>query len=49
MTSCLIKNSEYRTKLAQSGISEDVFYSFANAFNQQYGRLPNLDEIPKSD
>lgn len=46
---CLIKNSEYRTKLAQSGISEPLFYSFANSFVAKHGRFPNLDEIPKVD
>lgn len=46
---CLIKNSEYRTKLAQSGIPEPLFYSFANAFVAKHGRFPNLDELPKSD
>lgn len=47
MPQCLIKNSEYRTKLAQSGISEPLFYSFANAFVAKHGRFPNLDEFPK--
>lgn len=49
MAQCLIKNSEYRTKLAQSGISEPIFYSFANAFVAKHGRFPNLDEIPEAD
>ena len=49
MSQCLIKNSEYRTKLAQSGIPEDIFYSFANAFVAKHGRFPNLDEIPEAD
>lgn len=49
MSQCLIRNSEYRIKLAQSGLSEPVFYSFANSFNAKYGRLPNLDEIPNVD
>ncbi len=49
MSQCLIKNSEYRTKLAQSGISEPVFYSFVNSFVAKYGRFPNLDEIPNAD
>lgn len=44
--SCLIKNSEYRIKLAQSGLSDEIFYSFANAFVAKHGRYPNLDEIP---
>lgn len=43
---CLIKDSEYWTKLAQSGIPEPVFYHFANSFVAKYGRFPNLDEIP---
>lgn len=47
--SCLIKNSEYRTKLKQSGISELIFYAVANDFVQKHGRFPNLDEIPGSD
>ena len=49
MSKCLIKNSEYRTKLAQSGIPELRFYSFANAFVAKHGRFPNLDEIPQAD
>ena len=49
MSKCLIKNSEYRTKLAQSGIPEPRFYSFANAFVAKHGRFPNLDEIPQAD
>lgn len=49
MADCLIKNSEYRTKLAQSGISEFVFYTFANQFVNKHGRFPNLDEIPGSN
>ena len=49
MENCLVKNSEYRTKLAQSGIPEFEFYSFANAFVAKHGRFPNLDEIPNSD
>ena len=46
MANCLIKNSEYRTKLAQSGVPELKFYAFANQFVNKYGRFPNLDEIP---
>lgn len=46
---CLIKNSEYRTKLAQSGIPEPIFYSFANSFVAKHGRFPNLDEIPEAN
>lgn len=46
---CLIKNSEYRTKLAQSGIPEPVFYAYAGVFMDEHGRLPNLDELPHSD
>lgn len=49
MAECLIKNSEYRTKLAQSGVPEFTFYSFANQFVKEHGRFPNLDEIPGSD
>lgn len=49
MSKCLIKNSEYRTKLAQSGIPELRFYSFANAFVAKHGRFPNLDEIPHAN
>lgn len=49
MAQCLIKNTEYRTKLAQSGISEFSFYVFANQFVNEHGRFPNLDEIPESD
>ena len=49
MSQCLIKNSEYRTKLAQSGIPEPIFYSFANSFVAQHGRFPNLDELPNVD
>lgn len=46
---CLIKDSEYRTKLAQSGIPESEFYPFANVFVAEHGRFPNLDEIPRAD
>lgn len=49
MAGCLIKNSEYWTKLEQSGIPEFQFYSFANSFVSKHGRFPNLDEIPKSN
>lgn len=49
MANCLIKNSEYRTKLAQSGVPEFVFYTFANQFVNEHGRFPNLDEIPGSN
>ena len=49
MAECLIKNSEYRTKLAQSGVPEFTFYTFANQFVKEHGRFPNLDEIPGSD
>lgn len=49
MAQCLIKDSEYRTKLAQSGIPEFTFYAFANQFVREHGRFPNLDEIPGSD
>lgn len=49
MAQCLIKNSEYRARLAQSGIPEPIFYSFANAFVAKHGRFPNLDEIPEAN
>ena len=49
MAECLIKNSEYRTKLAQSGIPEFIFYSVANDFVAEHGRFPNLDELPGSN
>ena len=49
MSNCLIKNSEYWTKLEQSGIPEFQFYSFANSFVSKHGRFPNLDEIPRSN
>ena len=49
MSSCLIPNSEYRTKLAQSGMSEEAFYRETNWFMNKYGRFPNLDEIPRAD
>ena len=49
MANCLIKDSEYWTKLSQSGISEFKFYSFASQFVEKYGRFPNLDEIPNSN
>ena len=49
MANCLIKDSEYWTKLAQSGIPELKFYAFANQFVNKYGRFPNLDEIPGSN
>lgn len=49
MAQCLIKNTEYRTKLAQSGIPEFSFYVFANQFVNKYGRFPNLDEIPEAN
>lgn len=41
-----MKNSEYRIKLAQSGLSDEEFYPFANAFVAKHGRYPHLDEIP---
>lgn len=43
---CIVKNSEYRMKLEQSGIPEPIFEAFATEFMNKYGRLPNLDEIP---
>lgn len=43
---CVIKNSEYRMKLEQSGISEPIFNAFVSGFMEKYGRFPNLDEIP---
>ena len=46
---CLIKDSEYWTKLSQSGIPEPIFYHFANNFVAKHGRFPNLDEIPGSN
>lgn len=49
MSQCLVKNSEYQIKLAQSGIPEPVFYSFANTFMAKHGRFPNLDEFPGVD
>lgn len=49
MAACLIKDSEYWTKLSQSGIPEFTFYSFANQFVKEHGRFPNLDEIPGSN
>ena len=49
MANCLIKDSEYWTKLAQSGIPELRFYAFASQFVEKYGRFPNLDEIPGSN
>lgn len=49
MAQCLVKNSEYRTKLAQSGIPEFQFYVHASLFVDKYGRFPNLDEIPGSN
>lgn len=49
MSQCLIKNSEYRIKLAQSGLSDEIFYPFANEFVAKHGRYPNLDEIPNAN
>lgn len=49
MAQCLIKNSEYWTKLSQSSIPEFTFYTFANQFVKDHGRFPNLDEIPGSN
>lgn len=46
---CLIKDSRYRTKLAQSGISESDFDAFVGDYVEQYGEYPNLDEIPFVD
>lgn len=46
---CVVKNSEYRMKLKQSGISEPLFESFVMDFMDKYGRFPNLDEIPRAD
>lgn len=43
---CIVKNSEYRMKLEQSGIPEPIFEAFAMGFMEKYGRFPNLDEIP---
>lgn len=43
---CLIKDSRYRTKLAQSGIDESDFDAFVGDYLEQYGEYPNLDEIP---
>ena len=46
---CVVKNSEYRMKLQQSGISEPLFESFVMDFMDKYGRFPNLDEIPRAN
>ena len=46
---CVVKNSEYRMKLEQSGLSEPLFESFVMDFMDKYGRFPNLDEIPRAD
>ena len=46
---CLVKNSEYRTKLAQSGISEFEFDVFVGDYVEQFGEYPKLDEIPHAD
>lgn len=46
---CVVKNSEYRMKLKQSGLSEPLFESFVMDFMDKYGRFPNLDEIPRAD
>ena len=46
---CVVKNSEYRMKLQQSGISEPLFESFVMDFTNKYGRFPNLDEIPRAN
>ena len=46
---CVVKNSEYRMKLKQSGISEPLFESFVMDFMDKYGRFPNLDEIPRAN
>lgn len=46
---CLIKDSEYQTKLAQSGISEFEFDVFVGDYVEQFGEYPQLDEIPHAD
>lgn len=46
---CLVKTTEYRTKLKQSGISEKIFYPMCGMFVNKYDRLPNLDELPGVD
>ena len=46
---CLVKNSEYQTKLAQSGISEFEFDVFVGDYVEQFGEYPKLDEIPHAD
>ena len=46
---CVVKNSKYRMKLQQSGISEPLFESFVMDFMDKYGRFPNLDEIPRAN
>lgn len=44
---CLNKNSaEYQTALRQSGLSENIFDSFARQFVEEFDRYPRLDEIP---
>ena len=44
---CLIKDSEYRMKLEQSGMPEYQFYSFCMGYAAEHdGKLPRLDEIP---
>ena len=49
MAQCLNKNSEYRTKLKQSGIPEFRFYCAVSKFVEEQGRFPNLDEIPMAN
>lgn len=46
---CLIKNSEYQTMLAQSGIPEFEFDVFVGDYVERFGEYPKLDEIPHAD
>lgn len=49
MTCLNINSSEYRTRLAQSGLSEGLFKAFCTDFISRYDRYPNLDELPFAD
>lgn len=47
MLACINKNSvEYQSLKQKAGISEDILEAICRGFLEDYGRFPNLDELP---
>lgn len=49
MKGCINKNDRlYRRRLQQSGLEESVFDTFVSLYMDNYGRYPELDELPST-